>query len=44
LAWQDNASNEAGYRVDRHEDVDEDAIQSLRHVGIGNRFAQDGQA
>jgi len=35
---------DAGYRVDRHEDVDEDAIQSLRHVGIGNRFAQDGQA
>ena len=30
----------AGYRVDRHEDVDEDARESLRHVGRGNRFTQ----
>ena len=28
----------AGYRVDRHEDVDEDAKDSLQHVGRGNRF------
>jgi hypothetical protein len=28
----------AGYRIDRHEDVDEDAKDSLRHVGLGNRF------
>jgi hypothetical protein len=30
---------EAGYRVDRHEDVDEAARDSLGHVGTGNRFA-----
>ena len=29
----------AGYRVERHEDVDEAAQESLRHVGTGNRFA-----
>jgi hypothetical protein len=29
----------AGYRVERHEDVDEEAKESLRHVGTGNRFA-----
>jgi hypothetical protein len=29
----------AGYRVDRHEDVDEAAKDSLQHVGRGNRFA-----
>lgn len=29
---------DAGYRVDRHEDVDEDAKGSLKHVGQGNRF------
>ena len=38
----------AGYRVDRHDDVDESAQESLRHVGTGNRFAaaapQDTQA
>jgi hypothetical protein len=28
----------AGYRVERHEDVDEAAKDSLRHVGRGNRF------
>ena len=31
---------DAGYRVDRHEDVDEDAMDSLQHVGRGNRFLQ----
>jgi len=31
---------DAGYRVDRHEDVDEDAKDSLQHVGHGNRFVQ----
>jgi len=30
---------EAGYRVDRHEDIDEAARESLRDVGTGNRFA-----
>jgi hypothetical protein len=35
---------DAGYRVDRHEDVDEDAKESLRHVGLGNRFAQPEEA
>ena len=28
----------AGYRVEQHEDVDEAAQDSLRHVGQGNRF------
>jgi hypothetical protein len=28
----------AGYRVERHEDVDETAQESLRDVGQGNRF------
>lgn len=28
----------AGYRVEQHEDVDEAAQDSLRHVGRGNRF------
>ena len=28
----------AGYRVEQHEDVDEAAKDSLRHVGQGNRF------
>lgn len=31
---------DAGYRVDRHEDVDEAAQDSLQHVGKGNRYAQ----
>ena len=35
---------DAGYRVDRHEDVDEDAKDSLRHVGQGNRFLQAEEA
>jgi hypothetical protein len=35
---------DAGYRVDQHEDVDEDAKTSLRHVGLGNRFAQTEEA
>ena len=30
----------AGYRVERHEDVDEAAKESLRHVGAGNRFEE----
>jgi hypothetical protein len=30
---------DAGYRVDRHEDVDEAAREGLRHVGPGDRFA-----
>ena len=30
---------DAGYRVERHEDIDEDAKDSLRHVGQGNRNA-----
>jgi carboxypeptidase T len=30
----------AGFGVDRHEDVDEDATDSLRFVGHGNRVAQ----
>jgi len=35
---------DAGYRVDRHEDVDEAARDSLRHVGTGNRFAAEAAA
>ena len=35
---------DAGYRVDRHEDVDEEAKASLRHVGLGNRFARPEEA
>ena len=31
---------DAGYTVDRHEDVDEAAQDSLGDVGIGNRFRQ----
>jgi hypothetical protein len=30
---------DAGYRVERHEDVDEAAQEDLEHVGQGNRFA-----
>ena len=30
---------DAGYRVERHEDVDEAAREDLRDVGQGNRFA-----
>jgi hypothetical protein len=32
---------DAGYRVERHEDVDEAAREDLREVGQGNRFAAD---
>jgi hypothetical protein len=32
---------DAGYRVERHEDVDEAAREDLRDVGQGNRFAAD---
>lgn len=35
---------DAGYGVDRHEDVDEVAQDSLRQVGRGNRFAGDAAA
>lgn len=35
---------DAGYRVDRHEDVDQVAQDSLRQVGLGNRFAADAAA
>jgi len=31
---------DAGYRVDRHEDVDEAAQHSLDEVGKGNRYTQ----
>ena len=31
----------AGYLVDEHEDVDEDASSSLDQVGRGNRFRED---
>lgn len=34
----------AGYRVDRHEDLDEAARDSLRDVGTGNRFAAEAAA
>jgi hypothetical protein len=30
---------DAGYRVERHEDVDEAAQEDLQQVGQGNRFA-----
>jgi ribosomal protein S11 len=30
---------EAGYEVDRHEDVDEAAQEGMRQVGQGNRYA-----
>jgi hypothetical protein len=30
---------DAGYRLERHEDVDEAAREDLRDVGQGNRFA-----
>ena len=32
---------DAGYRVERHEDVDEAARDDLQQVGQGNRFAAD---
>jgi len=35
---------EAGYRVDRHEDLDEAARESLREVVTGNRFAAEAAA
>jgi hypothetical protein len=35
---------DAGYRVDRHEDVDQAAQDSLRQVGQGNRYAADAAA
>ena len=34
----------AGYRVDRHEDLDEAAREGLRDVGTGNRFAAEAAA
>jgi murein tripeptide amidase MpaA len=34
-----NRLSEAGYRVERHEDLDEAAQESLADVGTGNRFA-----
>jgi hypothetical protein len=30
----------AGYTVDRHEDVDKAALDSLSDVGVGNRYRQ----
>ena len=35
---------DAGYRVDRHEDVDEAAQESLRAGRTGNRFAAEAAA
>jgi hypothetical protein len=35
---------DAGYGVDRHEDVDEAARESLRQVGQGNRYAAEAAA
>ena len=35
---------DAGYGVDRHEDVDQAAQDSLGQVGQGNRFAADAAA
>jgi hypothetical protein len=35
---------DAGYGVDRHEDVDQAAQDSLRQVGQGNRYAADAAA
>jgi hypothetical protein len=35
-----NRLRAAGYTVDRHEDVDEAAQDSLRDVGTGNRYRQ----
>jgi hypothetical protein len=35
---------DAGYRVDRHEDLDDAARESLREVGTGNRFAAEAAA
>jgi hypothetical protein len=32
---------DAGYQVERHEDLDEAAREDLRDVGQGNRFAAD---
>jgi hypothetical protein len=32
---------DAGYRVQRHEDVDEAAREDLQQIGRGNRFAAD---
>jgi carboxypeptidase T len=34
----------AGYRVDRHEDIDEAARESLQDVGTGNRFEAEAAA
>ena len=36
--------SEAGYRVERHEDLDEAAKASLGQVGRGNRFAAEAAA
>jgi hypothetical protein len=35
---------DAGYDVDRHEDVDQAAQDSLRQVGHGNRYAAEAAA
>jgi len=35
---------DAGYRVDRHENLDEAARESLGEVGTGNRFAAEAAA
>jgi hypothetical protein len=35
---------QAGYRVDRHEDLDEAGRESLKEVGTGNRFAAEAAA
>ena len=35
---------DAGYQVDRHEDLDDVARESLREVGTGNRFAAEAAA
>jgi 3-dehydroquinate synthase class II len=35
---------DAGYRVERHEDLDEAARDSLGQVGSGNRFAAEAAA
>ena len=36
--------SDAGYRVERHEDLDEAAKASLGQVGRGNRFAAEAAA
>ena len=36
--------SDAGYDVDRHEDLDDAARESLGEVGTGNRFAAEAAA